>query len=263
MDLKDTWVDKKNDDDYIDANDINMVANAVIENEKNKADKNDVYTKEEVDEFLTEKATVTETDRRLYSVPSAGLEIVDGVVVGIGSCRDEHIVIPEVDGEGNDVYAVADGVFGYLLGTEGEFIKSITFPPSVKWFGGESSIDDSIIYGVTCPNLEAVYILNPKIDWSGTDPSPFKLPGTTKDVYFGGTKKQWKELNTGRFLIQLSDENIAAGIVPTLHYGYFAASSEVERLEKSFANLEENVGSIDTALDELHAYAQALIGGEA
>lgn len=42
-----------------------------------------------------------------------------------------------------------------------------------------------------------------------------------------------------------------------------AISLQLQPLENSIDHIYEEIGEIDTALDELHSYAQALVGGEA
>ena len=62
------------------------------------------------------------------------------------------------------------------------------------------------------------------------------------------------------FIIEAVDAEIEVEYYRKAMYSHgFMTGEDKEKLD----NLEENVGSIDTALDELHAYAQALIGGEA
>lgn len=197
------------------------------------------------EKLLTEK----ETNILSYSTPSTGLDIQNGVVLGIGTCRDENIIIPEIDSDGNVVCKVDDFVFGSLLGSDGGFIKRIVFPSSISLLG------INVITSKYCPNLSAVFIMNPNIEWM--DSQTFKLGENVKDVYLGFSRKRWIELNTvdnEHPLISLHDDNIAAGIVPTIHYSHFATSAEFENA----------IGDIDSALDELHSYAEALkSGGEA
>ena len=225
----------------------------------------DAYTKAEMDELLSSKAdddevyTKDETNKQVksasrytYYTPSTGLEIVDGVVIGIGSCRDEHIVIPELYNDGGvkkPVTAVRTGTFGGLLGSDGGFIKSITFPSSVELFDMSGSYDN-IINSDYCPNLAEIYMMNPNITWDDIS-YPFRLLENAKDLYFAFTEKQYDSMNAGKryTLITLKNENIAAGIVPTKHFGNFVTSAVI--------------GNIDSALDELHGYATSLMGGEA
>jgi hypothetical protein len=166
-------------------------------------------------------------DIKAYAVPSTGLEIVNGVVTGIGTCKDEYIVIPELS-DGVEVIEVADGVFGGNLEYSNQSlgIKSIVFPPSIKKIGVDAVNTSS------CSNLESVYIMNPLIMWDDEDETytALQLGACVKDVYFAGSRKQWVEINTQhqKPLINLSQENIEAGIVPTMHYGYFATYSDIE-----------------------------------
>lgn len=215
-----------------------------------KADKefvdDEVYTKDETNK------QVKSASRYTYYTPSTGLEIVDGVVIGIGSCRDEHIVIPELYndcGVKKPVTAVRTGTFGGLLGSDGGFIKSITFPSSVELFDMSGSYDN-IINSDYCPNLAEIYMMNPNITWDDIS-YPFRLLENAKDLYFAFTEKQYDNMNSGKryTLITLKNENIAAGIVPTKHFGNFVTSAVI--------------GNIDAALDELHGYATSLMGGEA
>ena len=75
-----------------------------------------------------------------------------------------------------------------------------------------------------------------------------------KDIYFAYSESDYDKMNAGRkyTLITLPIENIQAGKVPTKHFSYFASTAVTKK-----------IGNIDTALDELHNYAQALIGGNA
>jgi hypothetical protein len=81
---------------------------------------------------------------------------------------------------------------------------------------------------------------------------------TVKDLYFAFTEKQYDNINAGKWytLITLKNENIAAGIVPTKHFGHFVTSAVI-------GDINGKIGDIDKAIDELHNYAQALIGGNA
>lgn len=207
---------------------------------------NDVYTKAETNKQIKSASRYT------YYTQSTGLEIVDGVVIGIGTCHDEHIVIPELYNDGGikkPVTAVRAGAFGVLLGSNGGFIKSITFPSSVERFDLSQS-SSSIIDSEYCPNLSEIYMMNPGITWEDHG-YPFRLLENAKDLYFAFTEKQYDNMNAGKryTLITLKNENIAAGIVPTKHFGNFVTLAVI--------------GDIDAALDELHNYATSLIGGEA
>lgn len=64
------------------------------------------------------------------------------------------------------------------------------------------------------------------------------------DVYFRGTKEQWDVIKIG--------ENNDALLNATIHYEYTDVTKEY---------VDEKIGDIDSALEELHNYAQALIGG--
>ena len=242
MALKNTWKDlidstPEQDGDDITVSPINEIAHAVIDLEDNQ----------ETDE------QVKSASRYTYYTPSTGLEIVDGVVIGIGSCRDEHIVIPELYNDGGvkkPVTAVRAGTFSELLGSDGAFIKSITFPSSIERFIIPGNDADNIINSDYCPNLSEIYMMNPNITWDDIR-YPFRLLENVKDLYFAFTEKQYDNMNSGKWytLITLKNENIAAGIVPTKHFGHFVTTAVI--------------GNIDVALDELHTYAQALIGGNA
>ena len=195
----------------------------------------------------------TPTDKYNYYVASKGLEIEDGVIVGIGSCRDKHIIIPEFyteNGEKKPVTAVRSGVFGDLLGNNGSFIKSITFSHNIERFDitGSHVIDSDY-----CENLKEIFMMNPNITWQDFT-YPFRLLENMKDIYFAYSESDYDKMNAGRkyTLITLPIENIQAGKVPTKHFSYFASTAVTKK-----------IGNIDTALDELHNYAQALIGGNA
>ena len=220
-----------------------------------KADSDKVYSKEQVDELIAAgggQSSVT-TDKYNYYVASKGLEIEDGVVVGIGSCRDENIIIPEFyteNGEKKPVTAVRSGVFGELLGNDGGFIKSITFSPNIERFDMTGS---NVIDSEYCENLKEIYMMNPNITWQDFT-YPFRLLENMKDIYFAFTEAEYDKINEGRqyVLITLRNEDIQAGKVPTKHFSYFASTV-----------VSKQIGDMDKALDELHNYATSLIGGEA
>ena len=241
-----------------------VVAGKAEANHSHTASDVGAYTKTEIDELLSSKAEETNkpvksASRYTYYTPSTGLEIEDGVVIGIGSCRDEHIVIPELYNDGGikkPVTAVRAGTFSELLGSDGAFIKSITFPSSIERFIIPGNDADNIINSDYCPNLSEIHMMNPNITWDDVR-HPFRLLETVKDLYFAFTEKQYDNINAGKWytLITLKNENIAAGIVPTKHFGHFVTSAVI-------GDINGKIGDIDVALDELHTYAQALIGGE-
>ncbi len=216
----------------------------------------------------------------VHYIPSVGLEIENGVVVGIGTCTDEHIAVPEFDENGNAVISVASNVFGSLLGNNGGFIKSIAFPPSIL------NLKYSVVDTSYCPNLETVCIMNPNVECP--DGFSFYLHENVKNIYFGGSRKNWIELNQTYSMISLRTENIEAGIVPTVHYSCFASWSETEkienqlsklvaldlpnvikplteavgRLDERVAKLETDMGDFEAALDATIALCDNYIGGE-
>ena len=75
---------------------------------------------------------------------SEGLVIVDGVVVSVGNCSDEEIVIPSVV-DGIKVYAIGDKAF-YECYT----VKRIYMPDSIESIGSKAFWD--------CRNLELINI---------------------------------------------------------------------------------------------------------
>lgn len=78
---------------------------------------------------------------------SVGLEIVDGTVVGLGSCTDTEIVVPN-EHDGIPVVAIANGAF-----KNATTITSVILPQSI------SSVGDSAFLGcssLTTMNLEFV-----------------------------------------------------------------------------------------------------------
>lgn len=126
-------------------------------------------------------------ENHTYYTPSTGLEIVDGVVVGIGSCGDGHIVIPEFYNDGGvkkPVYRIGHNVFGSPLGDKGVQIKSITFPYSIK------ELSPRTIDSRHCPNLESVYLMNPDVSWDKDENRPFYFEANVKDIYFGFPEAQ-------------------------------------------------------------------------
>jgi hypothetical protein len=215
----------------------------------NKADKESVYTKVESEELISQ------VDRYTYYTPSVGLEIEDGVVIGIGSCRDEHIVIPELYNDGGvkkPVYRIARDVFGSLLGDKGVQIKSITFPYSIK------ELSPHTIDSWRCPNLKSVYLMNPDVSWDKDESFPFHFEANVKDIYFGFSEAQYDEMiaRNGGALITLKNENIAVGIVPTKHFGHFVTSAVI-------GDINGKIGDIDTALDAILAIQSEVVGDEA
>ena len=189
-------------------------------------------------------------ENHTYYTPSTGLEIEDGVVVGIGSCRDEHIVIPELYDDGGvkkPVYRIAFDVFGSSLGDKGVQIKSITFPYSIK------ELSPCTIDSQHCPNLESVYLMNPGVSWDKNDSCPFYFEANVKDIYFGFSKAQYYKMieRNGGTLIALRNENIAAGIVPTKHFGYFVSRAEVdEKLKNPSYEEQVKLKGITTAVPD-------------
>lgn len=218
-----------------------------------KADSDKVYSKEEVDELIAAsggQSGVT-TDKYNYYVASKGLEIEDGVVVGIGSCRDENIIIPEFyteDGEKKPVTSVRSGVFGELLANDGGFIKSITFSPNIERFDitGSAVIDSDY-----CGNLKEIFMMNPAITWQDFT-YPFRLLENMKDIYFAYSESDYDKMNAGRkyTLITLPIENIQAGKVPTKHFSYFASTV-----------VSKQIGDMDKALDSILAIQESIVGG--
>lgn len=201
---------------------------------------NDVYTKAETNKQIKSASRYT------YYTPSVGLEIRDGEVVSIGTCRDEHIVIPELyndDGVKKPVYHIARDVFGSRLGDKGVQIKSITFPYSIK------ELSPHTIDSWRCPNLESVYLMNPDVSWDKDESFPFHFESNVKDIYFGFSEAQYDEMiaRNGGALITLKNENIAAGIVPTKHFGHFVTSAVI--------------GDIDKALDSILTIQESIVGG--
>lgn len=212
---------------------------------KNKASVSSVYTKAETNK------QIKSSNRYTYYTPSAGLVIENGTVVGIGTCRDEHIVIPELYNDGGvkkPVTAVRAGTFSELLGSDGAFIKSITFPSSIERFIIPGNDADNIINSDYCPNLSEIHMMNPNITWDDVR-HPFRLLETVKDLYFAFTEKQYDNINAGKWytLITLKNENIAAGIVPTKHFGHFVTSAVI--------------GDIDKALDSILTIQESIVGG--
>jgi hypothetical protein len=244
MALKDTWIDKKDttdgsDGDYILAEDINKIAKAVIDIE---------------DEMENINASTSSSSNNYY-VASKGLEIEDGVVVGIGSCRDENIIIPEFyteNGEKKPVTAVMSGVFGKLLGNNGSFIKSITFSHNIERFDMSfSNTGGNVIDSEYCENLKEIYMMNPNITWQDFT-YPFRLLENMKDIYFAFTEAEYDKINEGRqyTLITLPIENIQAGKVPTKHFSYFASTV-----------VSKQIGDMDKALDSILTIQESIVGG--
>lgn len=192
-------------------------------------------------------STDAASSRIAFAVPSAGLEIEGGTVYGIGSCTDEHVVIPEFSPTGEKITAVADYAFGVSLGNDMKQIKSITFPPSIERIGA------AVVHTKHCSNLEAVYIMNPFIKWrSNYDESTgdsaqhgMYLGPNVRNVFFGGSRNRWIELNASVecTLISITKEAFDAGMSPTVHYAHFITPPEL----KGAYTKEE----LDKMLDEL------------
>lgn len=89
-------------------------------------------------------------------VPSEGLEYdsnEDGTcyLVGIGSCADTDIVIPEISPDGDTVFAIDRNAFA------GEVITSITIPTTIEEIGRNAFNG--------CTLLTDVYYLGTKVEW--------------------------------------------------------------------------------------------------
>lgn len=193
-----------------------------------------VYTKEETD------ALIKSTDRYTYYTPSTGLEIKDGEVVGIGTCTDECVVIPEILSDGTQVTEVAREAFWTRNGdsTFNNDVKTIILPPSISF------LHSGAIFTQYCPNLKAIYIMNPNIKWDdeNNNETAMHLHECVTDIYFAGSRQQWLDINAQhkKSLIALKPENIAAGLVPTMHYGHFASRAVVDEKLKN-PSYEEDV----------------------
>jgi hypothetical protein len=93
MALKDIWTNKTDGVDDILANDINAIANEVIINTENKADKATTYTATETDDMLSTKADKADLDWKLIGeeevteadITAAGEAGVTAVTIDLGA----------------------------------------------------------------------------------------------------------------------------------------------------------------------------------
>lgn len=95
----------------------------------------------------TTEAGESETKKPIQSVWSEGLKYEkrsDGtaVVVGIGTCRDSYVKIPEKDPDGARVIAIGDSAF---IGNQS--IRGVTLPTSLREIGAYA------FYGSTLENI--------------------------------------------------------------------------------------------------------------
>ena len=204
-----------------------------------------------------------------YAVPSKGLEFEGNVLVGIGTCQDECVVVPDVTPNGTPVTEIAREAFWNNWNNLNDFTKTIVLPPSVSFLNAFS------ISSTYCINLKSVYITNPNITWDDTDDTyaAIHLGSNVTDVYFAGSRKQWIDIN-GKHekpLIALPSANIEAGITPTMHYGYFYAyaGGNQQSEDKNFATeeyVEQKISSLvesaPETLDTLGELAAALNNDE-
>ena len=84
MALKDIWTNKTDDVDDILADDINAIANEVISNTENKADKATTYTATETDDMLSTKADKSDLDWKLIGETETTEEYVESVILDFG-----------------------------------------------------------------------------------------------------------------------------------------------------------------------------------
>lgn len=164
---------------------------------------------------------VEELYKTLFPKPSEGLIFDGDTLVGVGTCKDSTVVIPEYSPEGTRVTKVGMYAFGYnsdedISDGDLSFIESVVFPPSIMHY------DEWVIHTSVCNNLKSVYMFNLDITREDNGNPVFAdSVGSIRDVYFfNGTEEQWVTLNTSYSsgFIGLKQSNVESGIVPTKHF---------------------------------------------
>lgn len=164
---------------------------------------------------------IEELYKTLFPKPSEGLIFDGDMLVGVGTCKDSIIVVPEYSPEGVRVTRVGMYAFGYNSEddiSDGDlgFIESIIFPPPLTYYA------EWAIHTNVCNNLKSVYMFNlDVIREDNGNPVFADAVGCIRDVYFfNGTEEQWVTLNTSYSsgFIGLKQANVENGIVPTKHF---------------------------------------------
>lgn len=129
-------------------------------------------------------------------------------------------------GEIRKITAIQSNGFATFGGTK------VIIPDSISRIG-ESSFEVSSVE-------EIVFCGKPSV----IEKNAFENCYEIKDVYFKGSKAEWDAIEIG--------EGNEALLNATIHFDYADVT-------KSY--VDEKIGDIETVLDELHNYAQALING--
>lgn len=184
-----------------------------------------VDDKENPDETTTAPTTTTTAPSTSDAAANAGVSgklsfTVTGTGVctltGLGNCTDACVIVPEEDGNGNRVVAIAAGAF------ESAKVSAIEIPASVETiadgaFAGCSkltyisvSVDNKaycseggVLYNkgkttlVCCPAARPEATLT--IAGTVRTIAPYAFDGCTalKTVTFGGSNEEWKAVNVG------------------------------------------------------------------
>lgn len=205
-------------------------------------------------------------------------------VSGIGTCSDTEVVIPMFSPSGKLVSTLKARAF------EGnENITALFIPKSVYKISS---------YSINCPNLKILALSNPDVQTSDR-----KITAQLDKVYYNGsydafiqadlTRRIMSEntkLFCGFFDVDLLLSKADANSVYTKEQAYskgetdvliqdailnsemniwddfyprYMIDDKIGYINSDIAELVNSIGDIDVALDELHTYAQALIGGNA
>jgi hypothetical protein len=240
MALKDIWVDKKDstnefDGDYVEAKDINDIAHAVIENENAiSSNTQGIATNTE---NIAENAEKIEQNTNDIDYNSRAISAISvPVEYEYENINLEDLVITYPQGGFADV----SGNNIIIGGATEDYPLEINYSGYANIELLVTSYDYTTIVLIIRVDDKEIYSkipeLNDVIKYSGNIENGIKISGSFVDL-------KVVEFNNG----------IATG------KNGLMTPIQAAKLD----TLSESVGNIDTALDELHAYAQGLISGGA